>query len=435
MEKVDRAVVVGGSIAGLAAAATLASRASEVVVVERHEASDHRRSTAAQGQLPHVMLASGARVLESLFPGFADELVRRGADPGSADPEVLPCHWVAAGVLRDHLTLPPLGFSRALCSRGLVEAALREATLALPNVHLVQDHVDGLVMDGSRTVGVRLRSYEPVEASLVVDASGRGSRIEEWLTAAGLGAVPHTEVGVDLRYSAYVVERRATDFDGASIAVIQNTAAVPRIGVALPREGGLWQIVLGGYFGESAPVDPVGAGAFARTLTSPVLADVLDRPFVEEPRRFTFRSSLRRHWNRMPGHPEGFAVVGDAVASFNPIYGQGMSSALMQAEALGEAVDRHGAGPGFARAAASAASAVADWPWQTATGGDFTYERTEGRRPPGGRLVGRYVERVFRTAASDELVNRALTEVQHLLAPPASLMRPAVMARVLRQAA
>lgn len=435
MKKLDRVVVVGGSVAGLAAAATLAPRADEVIVVERHEASEQRRSTSAQGALPHVMLAAGARVLEQLFPGFAEELLSRGAEQGGADPEILACHWVAAGALRDHLRLPDLGFTRALCSRGLIESVLRAATTSLPNVQLVRGAVDDLVIVGRDVMGVRLRGHEPIDAALVVDAAGRGSRVEEWLAASGFAAPTRTEVGVDLRYCGYLVERRASDFDGAAIAAIQNTADVPRIGVALPCEGGLWQVVLGGYFGEAAPVDNAGAAAFARALTTPALAPLLERPFAEEPRRYTFRSSLRRHWRRTPGLPEGLVSVGDSVASFNPIYGQGMSSALLQVEALGAVVDRQGTGPGFARSAARAIDSVVDGAWQIATGGDLVYDRTVGRRAPGSRLVNRYIERVFRAAASDEQVNRALTEVQHLLAPPSSLMRPAVAARVLRQAA
>jgi 2-polyprenyl-6-methoxyphenol hydroxylase-like FAD-dependent oxidoreductase len=373
-----------------------------------------------------------------MFPGFADRLVHRGAVAGGDDPQRLPCHWVAAGTVRDHLRLPDLGFSRALCSRALVEEQLRELTLALPNVRLMDASVDGLeIGDRSgrhRAVGgVALRgSRASLEADLVVDASGRGSRVETWLAGAGLPTPPHSEVVVDLRYTAFVVDRRPEDLDGAAFGVVQNTPRLPRIGVALPMEGGRWQVVLGGYFGDAAPGDPEGARGFAQSLSDPALGELLDRPLHGEASHYTFRSSLHRHWEKLAPAPLGLCAVGDAVASFNPLYGQGMSSALLQAAALGRAIDRHGTGPAFQRAYARAAAKVVANPWLTATGADLVYPATAGNRPPGNALVNRYVERVTRAAAADEIVNGAFTGVQQLLTAPSVLFRPGVVTRTLR---
>jgi 2-polyprenyl-6-methoxyphenol hydroxylase-like FAD-dependent oxidoreductase len=440
MSGIDKAVVIGGSMAGLATAATLSSRVREVVVVERRT-TDGQASVAPQGHLPHVMLAAGARALEDLFPGFAERLVQRGAVVGGADPHRLSCYWPAAGAVRDHLRLPDLGFSRALCSRALVEEHLRAATLALPNVSLLHASVEALEIrhgSGDRVTvrGLALHgSRASLEADLVVDASGRNSRVESWLGAAGLAPPPHSEVVVDLRYTAFVVERRAEDLDGAAIAIVQNTPSLPRIGVALPMEGDRWQVVLGGYFGAAAPGDPAGARAFARSLSDPVLAQLLDRPQLGEPSHYTFRSSLHRHWDKAAPAPLGLCAVGDAVASFNPIYGQGMSSALLQAAALGKAVDRHGNDVSLHRAYARAAAKVVANPWLTATGSDLVYASTVGDRPPGNAFVNRYVDRVTRAAAVDETVNEAFTAVQQLLAAPPTLFRPGVVVRALRRGA
>ncbi len=272
----------------------------------------------------------------------------------------------------------------------------------------------------------------PLEADLVVDASGRNSRVETWLEAAGLSAPPHSEVVVDLRYTAFVVDRRPEDLDGAAFAVVQNTPHLHRMGVALPMEGDRWQVVLGGYFGDAAPGDPAGARAFARSLSDPVLVELLSRPFHQDASHYTFRSSLRRHWEKVAPAPLGLCAVGDAVASFNPIYGQGMSSALLQAAALGKAVDRHGNDVSLHRAYARAAAKVVANPWLTATGSDLVYASTSGDRPPGNAFVNRYVDRVTRAAAVDETVNEAFTAVQQLLAAPPTLFRPGVVARTLR---
>ena len=447
MSGIERAVVIGGSIAGLATAATLSSRAREVVVLERRTAQG-RASVAPQGHLPHVMLAAGARALEQLFPGFAARLVEQGAVVGGTDPQRLPCYWAAAGTMRDHLALPDLGFSRALCSRALVERQLRAATLALPNVSIVEASAEGLAFhdgvrqprharDGHRAVrGVAVRGRRtPLEADLVVDAAGRNSRAETWLEAAGLSAPPRSEVVVDLRYTAFVVDRRPEDLGGAAFAVVQNTPELSRVGVALPMEGDRWQVVLGGYFGDAAPGDPGGARTFAGSLADPALADLLDRPFHAEPAHYTFRSSLHRHWDKVTPPVLGLCAVGDAVASFNPLYGQGMSSALLQAAALGAAIDQHGNGAALTRAFAREAARIVANPWLTATGSDLVYPATTGDRPPGNAFVNRYVDRVTRAAAVDENVNAAFTAVQQLLAAPPTLFRPGVMVGALRHGA
>ncbi len=431
----DRAVVIGGSVAGLATATMLASRSREVVVVERRPLADG--TVAPQGHLPHVMLASGQQVLEDLHSGIGRALQARGAHDGGPDPDRVPCRWVAAGTTRRHLRLPDTGIPRALCSRPLVEGTLRERTAALPNVTLLADSVVEVLLTGDRTptvTGIRLRGRGVVEADLVVDASGRSSRVGDWLAGAGLARPSTEEVLVDLRYTGFVVERRPGDFDGVAFVVVQNTPTVPRIGVALPMERGRWQVVLGGYFGDAAPTDSAGAVAFARGLADASLAELLGRPYLTEPARYTFRSSLRHRWERLPVVPTGLCAVGDAVASFNPIYGQGMSSALLQVEALAATIDRYGADPRLAHAAAKAAAKVVDRPWMVATGADFIYPDTAGRRPPGQATINRYVDRVTRAAATDEVANAALSAVQHLLEPPSSLFAPRVAWRALRPA-
>lgn len=429
----ETAVVVGGSVAGLAAAATLSPRAGRVLVLERRPATGG--SVAPQGALPHVMLAAGAASLERLFPGFARELRDHGAGDAGDDPEVLPCRWVSAGATRDHLRLPDLGFPRALCGRRLIEDRLRARVRALPNVELLDGSVSGIhwtgTGPGARAAAVQMDG-RALETDLVVDAGGRTSHAAAWLAAADVPAPDVTEVVVDVRYTGIVVERRAGDFDGAGFVVVQNDASLARIGVALMMEQDRWHLVLGGYFGDAAPIDPSGARAFARSLRDPVLAEVLGRPFLEPPARYTLRSSLRRHWEGLP-LPGGLCVVGDAVASFNPVYGQGMTSALLQVEALGRELDRRGNAAELPRAVARQAAKVVANPWLTAAGADFVYRATRGRRPPGNAFVNRYVDRVTAVAAHDVEVNRALTAVQQMLAPPASLFAPPVVARTLRR--
>jgi len=424
--ELNRVVVVGGGMAGLAAAATLAGRAGEVVVVERRQAP----ALPPQAGMPHAMLVSGVLVLSELFPDLGQRLLDRGAAPGGPDPTRVACHWVAAGAVRRELRFPDLGVTRALCSRELIQQEVRASVEHIPNVRFEQDTVVGALARKGVVHGITLRSGRSVEADLVVDAGGRDGGVP---LGVGVPEPPTSEVGVDIRYTAFLVERRPEDLDGAVLAAVQNTPRIPRMGIALPMEGDRWQVGFGAYFGQAGPTDRASARAYAaEALADPVLAPLVDRPFLDRPRRYTFRTGKRRHWERLPRPVPGYVAVGDSVASFNPIYGQGMSSALLQVRELGRLVDRHGAGRALATAAPKAIANVVGAPWRISTGADFMYARTAGARPRGQDRVNSYVARVLRTAAVDDRVNLAFTSVSHLLAPPAALFAPPVLIRVLR---
>ena len=429
---IDRAVVIGGSIAGLAAAAALAERVGEVLVVERRPlpTTDAPASIAPQGEFPHILLASGAASLDRLLPGFTDDLFAHGAI-GRDDLEYRG-HWWAVGAVRH--VVPHVGMPVPMCSRALVESRLRDRVRRLPNVTFEQTVVRGLRLGGDRVVGVEVEhghERTALDADLVVDASGRGSHAATWLKELGLREPPVSRVDIGLTYTAVDVRRSATDIDGGRFAVVQNTRTLPRMGVALSAEGDRWKIAIGSYFGDAAPATRDGILQYAASLPDPVILQLLENEWLTEPAQHRFPSSLRRRWERVRDLPAGFCAVGDAVASFNPLYGQGMSSGVLQAEALKTCLGREGSAPRLPSAVQRAAAKVVANPWRIATGGDFVYPSTKGSKAPGTDLVNSYMERVFVAAAADPDVNVALNRVTQLLDPPTSLLAPDVVRRVI----
>ena len=323
-----------------------------------------------------------------------------------------------------------------MCSRALVETRLRAHVLAMPNVSLA----GGLVVRGLRLQHGRIdgvvadRGGDPVTlaADLVVDASGRGSSAVAWLERVGVTPPPVSRVEVGVTYTAVDVRRSGADLDGALFAVVQNTPQLARIGVALPAEADRWKIVLGGYFGDAAPASRDGMLAFASSLPDPALRGLLKNDWLTEATRHRFPSSQRRHWERVRRLPAGFCSIGDAVASFNPVYGQGMSAAALQAEALARCVDRAGNTARLPHEVATATAKVVANPWRIATGADFIYAETTGPKAPGTDRINTYMRKVFVAAANDDVVNLALSRVQQLLAPPPSLFAPSLVRRVRR---
>lgn len=153
---------------------------------------------------------------------------------------------------------------------------------------------------------------------------------------------------------------------------------------------------------------------------------------IGQPMRYGFPHSQWRHYEKLARFPQGLLALGDAIASFNPVYGQGMSVAAAQALALRDALA--GGESQLAQRYFRAAARVVATPWQLSVGSDQALPQVGGQRSRLERWIGAYVARVRRAAVHDAEVADAFRRVVHLLAEPPSLMAPRVMARVLWQA-
>lgn len=431
----NHAIVLGASMGGLLAVRVLSETFERVTVVERDEfpAAAAPRRGVPQGRHPHGLLARGLEVLEELLPGLTDELVAQGGLPGDLQTDV---RWHNDG----HLLKPrPSGMRGIAVSRPLLEERVRSRVLELPGVEILapSDVLDLTAVLG-RVTGVRLRSRASgsaarlLGADLVVDATGRGSHTPVWLAELGFTRPEQSVIEVGIGYTTAVFPRREGDLGNALAAIIGPTVATPRFGVALATEGDRWMVTIGGYRGDHAPADgATGYREFAGTLASPDIADLLrDRDPIGRAQPYRFQSSTRRHYERLARFPDGLLVVGDALSSFNPIYGQGMTVAALEALALRTSLAEGASG--LAHRFFRRAARVIDGPWDIAAGGDLRLPSVPGPRPPRVRMVNAYVSRVQAAAAVDPDVGLAFLRVANLLDRPESLLRPSVAARVLR---
>jgi 2-polyprenyl-6-methoxyphenol hydroxylase-like FAD-dependent oxidoreductase len=421
----DHAIVIGGSIGGLTTASVLASRFERVTVLERQAPPQEETSIAPHGRYPHVLLEGGLRAFERMLPGFTDAL-RAGGGPEASGGDAL--RWWADGWRAPRPATHVRG-TRVLASRHLVESTVRRRVAAMPNVAVRHGvTIDALAhhRDG-RVIGVRT-AQGSIEADLVVDCSGRGSRTPQWLTELGYEAPRVSEIGVDLTYLTLFLRRKPTDLDGKRALIVQNLAPeVTRMGLAVAIENDQWMVVIGGYFGDMPPRDRAGYLAFARSLPVPDLAHLLEScDVIGEPLPYKFASSRRVHFEKV-ALPAGFVVLGDAMCSFNPIYAQGMTVAAVQAEALGAALDR-----GEIDDVQRELARIAHGAWLLAAGADLGYPEVVGERTRVSAWIRSYMRKVFRACSVDGEVVAALWDVTNLIAPASSLFRPAVVMRVLR---
>lgn len=418
-------------MSGLLAARVLAGHFKEVVLFDRDmfpQVPDHRKGV-PQGQHAHALLSSGRQALEKYFPGFRDELIGQGAIKG----DYLRVRWFDNGVYHSRFD----GIEALVVSRPRLERHTRQRLAALPNVRISAQHdVDTIVFDGGRVTGVRVRAAgggdeQRVAGDLVVDATGRGSQSPRWLKEAGFPPPAEEAVRVGLGYTTRVYRRGAGDLNGDIAVICPSAPPARRGGVAIAMEGDRWMVTLFGMLGDYPPTDETGFLEFARTLPAQDIAGLISKAEpITDLVPFKFPQSTRRHYEKVQRFPEGYLVFGDAVCSFNPIYGQGMSAAALQAEALDKCLASGDAA--LATRFFKAASIVVDAPWTMAVGGDLRYADVEGERTGMVKFVNWYIGKLHIAAAGDPTVARAFHRVANLLDPPPAILKPAVALRILQ---
>ena len=260
---------------GLLAARVLSDHFEHVSLIERDAlpARAEQRRGVPQGRHTHGLLASGRNVLEKLFPGISEALLKAGAVNGDI---VRDSRWFFEGSC---LSRPASGLNGLLMTRPLLEAAVPERVLANPKaVPRDEVAVEGLVVDrkSGRVIGVRT-GEQMLFGDWVVDATGRGSRSPQWLEQLGYKKPVEDVVQVGLGYTTHFFRRKPTDLNGDKVVVIPPTPEGKRGGVMLAQEGDRWTVTLIAHFANYAPEDLDGFITFASTLPAPYIHEVVSR--------------------------------------------------------------------------------------------------------------------------------------------------------------
>lgn len=429
----DHAVVVGASIAGLCAARVLADCFETVTVLERDPLSNRpvpRRGVPQGGHL-HVLQEAGRATLEDLCPGFTDDLVAAGGVEIGAARDAR--FYMRGDFLAD-------GHERQVAysaTRPLYELVIRRHVCSREPVDIRAgcQFAGYLADEAARTVrGVRIRDEDgdgaELAADLVVDATGRTSHTAGWLDDHGYTAPPVDEVHVDVGYSTTLLDRPADD---RLTMVVTGDPERPRGGAVVPVEDGRWLLTLSGMHGDYPPTEPDAFEAYAETLPVPHLRRLLaERARTDDAiQHYRFPSNRRQRYEALDRFPDGLVVLGDAIASFNPVYGQGMSVAALEAVHLHHALAAGGLGD-LGRRVFDRAAETIDLAWNMAVVADHRFPETRGPKPRGADLQNWYLTRLLRRAHTDGHLSDAFLHVQMMERPPSSLVRPGILWQVLR---
>ncbi|MCY3990621.1 MAG: hypothetical protein OXF50_05250 [Caldilineaceae bacterium] len=470
------AIVVGGGMAGLFAANVLADHCEQVTVLERDEAwrprsrpTDHTADTHSlpqaagrpgvpQSRHVHVLLLRGVQVLRERFPGLEEELLALGATPLSwlKDTAAL-----AGGSWLPRFDSNLLGYS---VSRALLESQVREHLRSRGNIQFRTGHrVVGLSTSRAQSSVKGGRESEAgangpgvtgavcavgdetvtLHAELVVDASGRSSRLPRWLEELGYAAPEESTVNADVGYATrwYSVPEdwRA---DWKMVLLATRFPDIKGGAVVQPVEGRRWVVTLVGYAGDHPPTDEAGFEEFARRLIGPQVWEAIS---AAEPLSdiggYRRTENHWRHYERLKRWPQGVIALGDSVCAFNPVYAQGMTVGALSAEILDDFLKRGGnrkreglesarigrSGLAFQKKLAK----MLQTPWQLATSDDFRWAgRKAGDAGPVERFMHRYIEHVLDRIHRPD-VCLAFFNAAHLISPPATLFRPRIAVPIL----
>ncbi len=434
----EHAVVLGASMAGLLAARVLSDFYRTVTLVERDVLPDDpvNRRGVPQGRQPHILLSRCSQILDELFPGFLDELVAAGVSCNNGD---LTRFWIAVGghqLVRSG-TLP---MSKAIPayypSRPFLEWNVRRRLKAIENVTTLDGHdVVGLTstQDRNRVTGVRVVNHDGgaeqrLTADLVVDATGRGSRTPAFLEELGYGRPREDELVVRLAYASLPVRFPPGAIPEDVIAIFPEPGR-PRLFALVGNENDTWVAGVGAMAGVEPPSSRADMIAFAAGFAPPhALAALQVAEPLGEVAQYRVPSNRWRRYDKMRRTPKGLIVFGDAVCSLNPIYGQGMTVAALDAVVLRECLARgeRDLPRRFFRATAKKIRVA----WQTAVGSDLALPEVVGRRPLSMRITNAYLDWALRAAETDPIVTLQFTRVTGMVDSPFRLFHPSFIYRV-----
>lgn len=434
-------MVLGASVAGLLAARVLADFYRTVTIVERDVLPERpvSRRGVPQGALPHIPAARGMQIMGELFPGFLDELVLAGAKVwNDGDLSRLCVSFNGHRLLSSGNIPDPSSVSMYYVHRPFLEWSLRRRVTTIANVQIVQGHdAVGLrsTRNGDRVTGVvaaRRDSGAQIDltADLVVDATGRGSRAPVFLDALGYPRPREDTLTVNVTYAGVPIRLRPETLR-EYIAFAAPQPDRPRGYAMFAGHGDTYMLAVQTVAGHKAPADHASLlDSLAEMAPPHVLAAARRAEPLADVTRYRFPSNRWRRYDKSARTPDGLLVIGDALCNFNPLYGQGMSVAAIEALVLRDCL-RHGDRDlprrFFRRSAKDIRVA-----WRAAVSSDLALPQIAGRRPASIRIANAYMERVLASAESDPALVQQFMRSLNMIDRPSRLLRPSMVLRAFK---
>jgi 2-polyprenyl-6-methoxyphenol hydroxylase-like FAD-dependent oxidoreductase len=433
----------------------------QVTVIERDRYPDTPapRKGVPQSRHTHFMLARGWDILEQLFPGLTERMISAGAPRIEQAADVM---WLGQTGWYPRF---PSGITTISCSRTLLEWGLLQWLAGSGSIRVLEaTSVTGLLAspDGTTVTGVTATPYHPPQkgrqkgsgrvdeslpetrhqADFVVDASGRTSQTPQWLQQLGYDLPPENAIKPFVGYASRQYSCASDSLPDWKTLLIQSRPPHNnRAASLLMVENNRWSLTMSNVGGNYPPTSEEGFLAFAREMPTMLLYDFISQCKPESPiYGYRIPRTRMRHYEKMSRWPERFVTLGDAVCTFNPVYGQGMSVGAEGALAMEHCLHDHlrrsrsGSLDGLARYFQQHLAQVLSIPWMLSSGEDSRYPSTQGEGVQDNPLVHVtrwYTDGVIRYAARSPNAYQTLLELIHLGKPFTTLLQPPLVVNAL----
>jgi len=421
-----KAVVMGGSIAGLLAARVLSDYFENVTIIERDDyAENHKvRNGIPQANHIHLLLAKGKKIFQEFFPELEQDLMENGANK--------------IDFLNDSKYLLPSGWAQRFdsgiitftCTRTLLENTIRQQIQKIPKIKIEKKiHITSLISEKLNNVGLQTSDGKKIHADLIVDCTGRNTKTPSWLEDVGYLKPAETKVDSFVGYATRRYIPPKNNRTWKMLVILNKPITNPRTGVIYPIEDGKWLVGLYGIGKNYPPTDEQGFLEFTKNLENNDLYDALkDATPDSEIHGYKVQGSRKYHYEDMKRWPENFIVLGDAVAVFNPFYGQGMTSSALGAEVLGDMLKHGKMEKGFTRKFQKRLAKAISLPWILGTSEDMRWPTTVGKRPDMiTRMVQDHAQRVLLLGPKSSLATKSFLQMTHMIKSPVVLFHPLIL--------
>lgn len=439
--KLNRAIIIGGSIAGLLSARVIADFFEEVVIIERDDIGKGTpvRKGVPQSTQPHVLLTKGYRIVKTLFPSIDQDLLKEGAIPIDWGQDFR--YFIFGGWNAVHNEATDLqSFS---CTRPLLERVIRQRVKRIPNIRILSPYkVKALVGNSALISGVTYaRSGERGEehtlhADLIVDASGRSSNTTKWLSELCI-PLPVVEV-VDAALGYATQRYRMPPIWDKSWKIMVLNHEPPhnrRLGYIAQIEGNEFIATLGGYCKDYPPIEQKKFVEYAKQLVHPAFYDVITQAEpVSEIIAHRATANVLSRYDKLKYMPEGFVALGDSTCALCPPYGQGVTVSALSALVLGDWVEASKQNDSLAFQKSLYKKIKPSW--NLATTFDLGFDDSSGKnfskptRTLLDRLSMRYLQTLIKKAQQDSNLSIRLARVTHMVDSPINFFHPKILMKL-----
>ncbi|HDR4862869.1 TPA: FAD-dependent monooxygenase [Bacillus cereus] len=433
----NTAIVIGGSMAGKFAAKALSTSFKEVIIIEAGERWDGKssRKRVPQSNHPHVLLKGGENAIEELFPNITNELIEAGSIINNFTRDL---KWHQFGLWKQ----PFIGEVHMIQqSRPLLEWHIQKRIHQISNITIKYETlVKGLLVDAklNKVCGVKVKyletdTQEEVHADLVVDASGFGSKSIEWLREYEI-EVKEEKVRIDLFYATKMFKLKENEELDCCNMLMSPSFPDNSYGVLIQTiEDNRYFVTFSGYANEKAPQTDDEFYDFAENLSISNVTDFLNKAEgITDIKTYKIPYQVRRRFDLVNNVPEGLLVVGDAQCRFDPVFGQGVSVAAMEAHQLQLLLQgRKQLDKTFTQQFYKKTANIIETPWDMTTTEISRHPQLKRELTTKQKFQLWYTKQIYRLSASNSDVYIRLVRVMNLIRSPFHLFHPKVLLSVL----